>query len=312
MELGEYIITLKFTEAAVLPEYAGSMLRGALGAALKSVMCARTGRDCQTCRIGARCLYAVTYERFADTATARRPRPFVIEPPEDRKTDYGKDDTFSFKLVLFGELNRSVAFFIHACDVMGRRGLGRLQEGPGRPACMVEEVRDVSGCACFDPASGMLAGSPQTRHLSVDLPTADRKGDLRLHLKTPLRLKHANHLQSDLPFHVLIRGVLGRISGLFSAFAGGEPDLPYRELVARAGEIDTLAGTLRWRDWTRYSSRQQERMQLGGLLGEATYPGVDEVFIALLDLARLLHVGKQTTFGLGRIEYEYRTESDRL
>ena len=31
--------------------------------------------------------------------------------------------------------------------------------------------------------------------------------------------------------------------------------------------VETTETTLRWRDWTRYSSRQHRKMQLGGLVG---------------------------------------------
>ncbi|HHY33792.1 MAG TPA: CRISPR system precrRNA processing endoribonuclease RAMP protein Cas6, partial [Firmicutes bacterium] len=55
--------------------------------------------------------------------------------------------------------------------------------------------------------------------------------------------------------------------------------------------------------WERYSSRQDTRMKLGGLVGTATYEFHDaslaEFFLPWLVLGEYIHVGKGCTFGLG-------------
>ena len=58
---------------------------------------------------------------------------------------------------------------------------------------------------------------------------------------------------------------------------------------------------MEWREWTRYSSRQQERLQMGGLVGEAEIEGRDlEPFWPYLWLGQWTHAGKGTSMGLGR------------
>ena len=64
--------------------------------------------------------------------------------------------------------------------------------------------------------------------------------------------------------------------------------------------VETTETTLRWRDWTRYSSRQHRKMQLGGLVGSVTYAGDLAAFLPFVALGQLLHVGKNATFGLGK------------
>ena len=56
---------------------------------------------------------------------------------------------------------------------------------------------------------------------------------------------------------------------------------------------------LRWFDWGRYSQRQQQEMQLGGLLGNVQLQGDLAPFVELLYLGQWLHVGKNATMGLG-------------
>ena len=54
-------------------------------------------------------------------------------------------------------------------------------------------------------------------------------------------------------------------------------------------------------DATRYSSRQDERMDLGGLVGAAAYEGDLAEFLPWLLWGQLVHVGMNATFGLGRV-----------
>ena len=43
-------------------------------------------------------------------------------------------------------------------------------------------------------------------------------------------------------------------------------------------------------------------MLLGGVVGELTFGNVTEDLLLLLEFGKLLHLGKQTTFGLGKYE----------
>ncbi len=64
-----------------------------------------------------------------------------------------------------------------------------------------------------------------------------------------------------------------------------------------------MRATLRWWDWQRYSARQQTEMNFGGLLGDFELAGPAEVLQQLLPVLKMgewLHVGKRTTFGLGK------------
>jgi hypothetical protein len=59
--------------------------------------------------------------------------------------------------------------------------------------------------------------------------------------------------------------------------------------------VKFVKDNLRWVDWERYSSRQDTKINLGGLLvGEATYEGDLAEFMPLIRLGELIHVGKGT------------------
>lgn len=306
----KYRLKIQFHEDARIPAYKGSTLRGGLGAALKTVMCGSIKRVCEDCRLFSRCLYARTFETGPGTSasphTPAPPHPYVIEPPLTRQTDYAASDEMEFGLLLFGKANDFLAFFLHAADLMGRRGIGRGRDG-GATFGLVS-VRDDNGDVIFDPETGRLLGDPRPRQLAVPMEHPDGQGSLSISFATPFRLKYMNHLQDDLPFHVLVRAMLRRISGLFAHHGNGEPNLDYKGLVHRAMSIATSSHDLRWQDWERYSNRQKSRMLLGGIIGVVTYTDVPGEYLPLLSLAKLVHLGKQTSFGLGLIDYDWRVK----
>jgi CRISPR/Cas system endoribonuclease Cas6 (RAMP superfamily) len=123
-------------------------------------------------------------------------------------------------------------------------------------------------------------------------------------METPLRLKFDNRLQAELPFHVLVRAMLRRMSSLMNAFAGGEPNLDYRGLVKKAESIEIKENNLSWYDWQRYSFRQDKKMLMGGMTGNVIYSGDISEFLPLIAFCEKVHLGKQTTFGLGKIKTE--------
>jgi CRISPR/Cas system endoribonuclease Cas6 (RAMP superfamily) len=50
-------------------------------------------------------------------------------------------------------------------------------------------------------------------------------------------------------------------------------------------------------------------MLLGGMLGQITYHGKIGTYLPLLEIARQVHIGKQTSFGLGQIDYAWRPDA---
>jgi CRISPR-associated endoribonuclease Cas6 len=62
----------------------------------------------------------------------------------------------------------------------------------------------------------------------------------------------------------------------------------------------TCEAHLHWRDWTRYSSRQQQEMSLGGVVGTWNLYNLPPALWPALWLGQWLYAGKNTTFGLGQ------------
>ncbi|MCF6155462.1 MAG: CRISPR system precrRNA processing endoribonuclease RAMP protein Cas6 [Candidatus Brocadia sp.] len=125
---------------------------------------------------------------------------------------------------------------------------------------------------------------------------------ITISLLTPLRLRFDGHITDKIEFHVLIRNLLRRISSLSYFHCGEKLELDFKGLIEKAKTVRQTASDIQWFDWKRYSTRQEEWMSLGGVTGTVSYEGDLNEFIPLLKLGEYVHVGKGTSFGLGKYE----------
>ena len=125
---------------------------------------------------------------------------------------------------------------------------------------------------------------------------------LTISLVTPLRLRFDGHITDKIEFHVLIRNLLRRISSLSYFHCGEKFQVDFKGLIEKARTVNQIASDIHWYDWKRYSTRQEEWMSLGGVTGTVLYEGDISDFMLLLRLGEYAHVGKGTSFGLGKYE----------
>lgn len=298
-----YLFSLVAVDTLKLPPYKGSTLRGGFGHAFKKVVCTFKGRECDACLLKHRCVYSYVFETPppADTAKMtkylRAPHPFVIEPPPDERELFRPGESLSFCLVLIGRANDYLPYFIYAFEELGKEfGIGR-----GKGKYKLEKVT-AAGEPVYDGNTGVLKNSP-IPHSPVN-PLPLHPSPLTLHFSTPTRLVKNGSLDPDPDFQTIFRTLLRRLSMLSYFHCGKELEADYRGLIERAGGVETVAKRLRWHDWERYSARQDERMKLGGFVGEMTFSPVPAEFLPFLEAGELVHVGKGTGFGLGRYVVE--------
>jgi hypothetical protein len=295
---------------AVLPFYKGSTFRGVFGIALKKVVCALKRQACESCLLKSRCLYTQVFETQlaivppAGLRGSAVPHPFVIEPPLTGDTNFETGSQMDCNLLLFGEVNRNLPYFIYAFDRMGRIGIGKKINGK-RAAFSLKRVYNGKQ-VIYDSAEQNLKldGAFEQLKLAEPVETADSDMKIKVSLKTPIRLKFANRIQAELPFHLLIRAALRRIATLFACYGAGEPALDYQGLVRESEKVRIVDNNLEWFDWRRFSNRQNQAMLMGGIIGSVTYEGKIGDYLLLLDICSKLHIGKQTSFGLGKIHLQ--------
>jgi hypothetical protein len=309
MLYGKYTLTCCFESDAQLPDYKGSTFRGVLGIALKKVVCALKRQDCSICLLKQECLYLQVFEPRLTMDGGKNlrqpepPSPYVIQPPATTRTFFRKGSVFDFNLLLFGTANGRLPYFIYAINEMGKIGVGKKINGR-RGAYRLEAVT-AGDAQIYTRENKTLRNITPPEDLQV-APTEAHEGDrtVTITFQTPLRIKHNNHLSPELPYHVLVRAMLRRAASLLAQYDGAEPDLDYKGMIQRAQAVCTRHSTLQWVDWSRYSHRQDKAMMMGGLKGSITYTGPLNEYMPLLDFCSRVHLGKQTTFGLGNFTME--------
>jgi len=298
-------VRMRAEEPARLPPYKVSAIRGAFGHAFRRVAC--PFRACPPCLLLKTCPYSYVFETpprdqaglFARSSAV--PHPFVLELPMDGHTEFAPGDPLRFGLTLVGKAIDFTPYFIVALREMGRAGLGR-----GRARWRLEQAEDrgaEGSRILYDGTSAderMLCSATVHRGFDGLGATREEVAALTLEFLTPTRLRYEGHLTDRPEFHVLVRNLLRRLNALAFYHCEFTPGLDYRDLIQRAEAVVTVRADLKWLDWERYSARQQTRMTLGGFVGVVTFEGDLAPFLPLLRLGEIVHVGKGTSFGLGK------------
>jgi hypothetical protein len=311
--VARYRFCMQALEDVHLPKYKGGTLRGGFGNVFKRAVCVHRdwrAQDCAACALRSRCAYAYVFETLppVDVEIAAKlsdaPRPFVLEPPLDRRTAYRAGDALPFGLVLVGRGIQYLPYFIAVFQVLGEEGLGRDR---GRfHLGQVEAVHPLTGeqAVVYRAADGyardcdLSVGYGEVEAAAQALPA----GHLPLRFLTPVRIKYDGQYVAEPPFHVLFRNALRRASWLAAFHCGERWEVDFGGLIAAAGRVATARMATTWVDWGRTSTRQRRHMTLGGFVGEAEYAGALAPFLPVMLLGSLVHVGKACTFGHGWYE----------
>ncbi len=300
--LARYRFRFTASDPIRFPEYSGSAWRGVFGHALRDTVCVTRQPACPGCLLYRSCVYSYIFETPPPENTERMrkytaaPHPFVIWPaPHGRTVAAGEG--FEIEMTLIGRAAVHLAYVIHALEQAGRRGItGRR----ARFELLDVQQQDKPGGATWQriyrPGEPLAAGQPGP----ADIPACPSAVTIELH--SPLRLKRDGRLVTpeSFAFHDLFRNLLRRLS-LLSYFHTDTPlDADFATLSRTSRDVPLAGNRLRWRDWTRYSSRQRASMRMGGLVGEISLDGdALEPFWPWLWTGQWVHAGKGTSMGLG-------------
>jgi hypothetical protein len=298
-------VTLRALQRATLPVYKGSMLRGAFGHALRTAVCVvGPAQPCETCLLRQSCYYTKLFEPFAEgppPAFLRglpiTPRPYIFEPAGDaRRLDPG--DPLEFDLLLFGQATDLQLYALLAVERMAACGLGR-NRAPFRLERALVRSPDGNWKAVLE--DGRMRGRGSTRPSfpptnGVDGPRAV------LRFLTPTRLRVEDDHVEAASFSELVDAMLCRVMEVVCFHVPGAVLAEsYEPLLEKAREVRIVSSSLRWHDWERYNARQKTLMNMGGFMGTVEIEGDLAPFAPLLRTAEIIHVGRGTPFGLGRV-----------
>ena len=248
--------------------FLGSQLRGAFGYGLKKVVCINPSFKCDGCFATTNCLYYDFYENKNNFHKYRF--DFELSPKE-----------YKYNLYLFNEATKELPYVISAIhQTITKFGFGKDRK---KYNFFIIKVNDK---IAFDGENFNISDDSVVEFINDKY-----SEDIIIEIKTPLRIKKDNKLTSNIDLEDIIKSIY------------------HRELALNGLEIQKLpfkvegevSKNLKWKKLTRYSNRQQTKMQIDGVMGEIKVKGIDMKSYRYLKLGEIIGVGKLTTFGLGKI-----------
>lgn len=309
LHIARYRFHWRVTTPLLLPRYASSALRGVYGHALKRLACLTRADNCKGCAVLANCAYPQLFE------SQQAPRPaagipalatYAIETPfaramqqPPRSSRYKPGDHYTFDMVLMTPpVINELSLIMAAWRQAFAHGVGPMD---GKA-----ELLRVEHLAPEEPANSIFTKTnPTLQRHNVELPAPEfsQTEDVQLQLQTPLRIAQQGKLikERDMTTSLFLRHLIRRVS--FQACAQQADAFSLDEihqLNALADQVSEGARQLNWCDWERNSSRQKQKMKLGGLIGHWQLLRVPPPLLPFIYLGQWVHVGKECAFGLGQ------------
>lgn len=307
-------VILAFARPAMLPAFVGPYLRGIVGDYLGTTFCRFPERRGERCDEACRCEFVELFRGSHPTAGACFTSPPFILKLGGMQPPRGLLRQLHFDLILLGPALAHAADFCRAFTqgyLADRRNAFTLHSvlasGRGRTSLYYDgAARTIVGELC--PDEWPLA--------DIDIPASAASPEpLALNLATPVRFKLDKSYCSQ-PFSCkdLVRALLNRyrhLSAMELVYRGdldqasrvyhARHSLPLLDHLDAAG-IAIADARLSWEQNESFSIRQQQRLSLGGLLGDIVYSGDTAPLMPLLRWGEFFHIGEKTNYGLG--EYQ--------
>ena len=276
-------VSLTALQQAELPPYLGSTLRGVIGQALLQT-------DKEICAF----LYRNGEEAGGGKVIAK---PYMIIPPDIcmPQTVIGQGEELGFEILLFGCAAKYAASVVSALEQLYRFGLGARRYRFELSEIINSQTQRIIWRQGQYYKDAIISIPIQGYELQ------NVKGAV-VKLCTPLRIRHGGQLVKQISFQSLIRNITNRVTALSERY-GGWIDLDeVEQLVVLAEKVRIVKEEIKIEHMERYSNRTNGKMDFSGLLGTIEYEGCLTPFVPWLYAAQRLHVGRNTTFGMGKIE----------
>jgi hypothetical protein len=289
----------------VVRGYRGSAWRGVFGRALKNLVCISEDGECGRCHARESCAYPYLFETeprpeaCAPSSVDRAPHPYVIcaEPCWAPREVCGE----TVEITLFGFGVEHWADVVRALRRAAEQGMG-AERVRLRLAAAEQGSAGRQAWQAAMSGSGVLVAAPARTPEAPPMPER-----VRVRLATPLRVRRDNDLLAPerLGFDEFAAAVLRRLALLSRFHTERAWRLDHAGLTALARGAAVAERALGWQEWARYSTRQQRRIPMGGVMGWLVVEtrGLEPLW-PLLWLGQWTHAGRGAVMGLGRYELE--------
>ncbi len=325
IEYSKFMFELEASERLRVSPFFENTLRGLIGAQIHKLSCGKTLEKCDSCSDRHSCLYSYLYNTPAKINSENLskynalPHPYIFFFPRNRLI-FEKGDKIIFYLTLFGKALNYLSYYVHAVSNACKIGIGRTRV----PLVLnnVEAVYSEGFSEKIYSAEEPFLNSFKRQSLDIEssitnillddceIINSGEKSDagtvlcnIKLSFDTAFRVKENEKLISEIEFSTIIKSLLRRFSNIAYFHCGNETDIDFKKIIEKAKKVNILKKDINWFEYDRYSSRQNAKMKLGGIIGEMTFKAAG-AWAELLKIGKIIHIGKNTSFGFGKYDIE--------
>ncbi|WP_432785086.1 hypothetical protein AAEX37_02015 [Oligella sp. MSHR50489EDL] len=298
LNLCRYRFSFRVLEPMRFTDYTGSTLRGVFGHTLMDLSGISADKTLQSNYESFKnSVYVKVFEPCNDGDNSSRlngnPIPYVLEASVQGKSNYAKGDIYYFDMVLMNDATSYLAEVVLAWRRALLNGFGP-KRSLARAELILVQQHQIDGSLKDLYSEHKPTLIPHRTMMQV--PRFEGAQDVELVFYTPLRLQHDGRVlkTEELNAAILLRNVLRRFSLCFPEHKPQD----INELTDTAASVEDHKD-LYAQDWKRYSNRQKQAMRLTGSVGRWVLKQVPEAWLPYVWVGQYLHVGKNTSFGLG-------------
>lgn len=285
-----------------LPGFLGSTLRGALGHALLALGAPGTVLFDE--------IFTPTpvQDSFHGRQTAVAPA-FVIDVPMEYPAKWFPGDKLRFGMILMGPALARFSEMLAALPLLLERGLGVDRQ---RVFFQIDALL-LDGAAgpvplgsSYTPGRSLESFLSEAANELLVTPGVPERGEARLRCLTPLQVRSAKKVLRNMSFLDLVRALkmrLEAVAGFGTTRGERRADVLFRLAEDVAHRSEFYFAPLK-----RYSNRQGHSVELHAILGELRACGQLGVFLPLLRMGELLHVGHGSSQGMGALRIVWMPE----
>ena len=295
-------IKLQMPEDCRLPRHKVSAIRGGMGNVLLAQHCIRDGK-CEFCDFQESCIVQnIMYAPFRikpSFANQNESMGYVIDCTS-KKVEYHAGESLWVEFTLFGNAISYIMPIIYALTSLGGAGLGK-EAAPFQVTEIVNRRRKPilrDGCIAMRNVLVETVESYVNERIAQQVdPLENQAGHVWLSLETPCAVKHQGEFLQAFDGHSLVLAMIQKLY-MYQLYEGKQAEKEhFAEEEFPAIKSQRLEpGTI-----PRYSATQERKMYLKGITGVLELEGCTEKVMRYLYAMEILHLGKNTRLGFGKV-----------
>lgn len=288
-----YKIRLKSHNPFVFETIPMFVFRSLLGKELKSLTCLFKKRHCADCDLKKHCAYSVIFETPAGSDTKLFEKRNYASHPFILNAETISSNEIELEITMLGDYINYFSYIFHAVVNGGESGVGKV-----RTKYKVDSVTKNGNEIFHDGALDVDDKKSEWESGNV---SQSRLENYLIEIKTPLRLQKHGKIISDIEYPEFLTALRRRMDILCSLYGEkDEEEISDDKIIL---ESKTVTSHLQWEEYSRWSSRQNRMMKLGGVVGTIEFKGLFTPFErTLLNAGEKFNLGKNTAFGMGKIK----------